>query len=31
MTAAIKLPEDFDRMGADYGKFRDYLIKRHAA
>ncbi len=31
MTAAIQLPEDFDRMGADYGKFRDYLIKRHAA
>jgi threonine synthase len=31
MTAAIKLPEDFDRMGADYKKFRDYLIKRHAA
>ena len=31
MTAAIKLPEDFDRMGADYKKFHDYLIKRHAA
>ncbi|HEX3889400.1 MAG TPA: threonine synthase [Verrucomicrobiae bacterium] len=31
MTAAIKLPEDFDRMGADYGKFREYLIARHAA
>ena len=30
MTAAIKLPEDFDRMGANYGKFRDYLIQRHA-
>jgi threonine synthase len=30
MTAMIKLPEDFDRMGADYGKFRDYLIERHA-
>ena len=29
MTAAIKLPEDFDRMGADYGKFREYLIQRH--
>jgi threonine synthase len=31
MTAAIKLPEDFDRMGADYGKFREYLIAKHAA
>ena len=30
MTAAIKLPEDFDRMGADYGKFREYLIAKHA-
>ena len=30
MTAAIKLPEDFDRMGADYEKFREYLIARHA-
>ena len=29
MTAAIKLPEDFDRMGADYEKFRKYLIQRH--
>jgi threonine synthase len=29
MTAAIKLPEDFDHMGADYGKFREYLIQRH--
>jgi len=29
MTAAIKLPEDFDRMGADYAKFREYLIGRH--
>ncbi len=29
MTAAIKLPEDFDRMGADYGKFREYLIELH--
>jgi threonine synthase len=31
MTAAIKMPEDFDRMGADYGKFREYLIAKHAA
>ena len=30
MTAAIKLPEDFDRMGADYEKFREYLIAKHA-
>jgi len=29
MTAAIQLPEDFDRMGADYGKFREYLIAKH--
>ena len=25
-----KLPEDFDRMGADYEKFREYLVKRHS-
>ena len=31
MTAAIQLSEDFDRMGADYEKFRAYLIKQHAA
>jgi threonine synthase len=30
MTTAIKLPEDFDRMGADYEKFREYLIKQHS-
>ena len=30
MTAAIQLPEDFDRMDADYEKFRDYLIEKHA-
>ncbi|MBI3878204.1 MAG: hypothetical protein HY300_19965 [Verrucomicrobia bacterium] len=30
MTAAIQQPEDFDRMGADYEKFRGYLIARHA-
>jgi len=29
MTAAIKLSEDFDRMGADYEKFREYLIQQH--
>ena len=26
MIAALKLPEDFDRMDADYEKFRAYLI-----
>jgi hypothetical protein len=31
MAAAINLPEDFDRMDADYGKFREYLVQRHAA
>jgi threonine synthase len=31
MTAAIKLPEDFDRMGADYENFREYLVQRHKA
>jgi threonine synthase len=31
MAAAIKLPEDFDRMGADYEKFRAYLLQHHAA
>ena len=30
MTAMNKLPEDFDRMGADYEKFREYLTARHA-
>jgi threonine synthase len=29
MQAALKLPEDYDRMGADYEKFRDYLISVH--
>ncbi len=31
MTTAIQLPEDFDRMGADYEQFRAYLIKAHAS
>jgi threonine synthase len=31
MTAAIKLPEDFDRMDADYENFREYLVQRHKA
>ncbi|MBI3851403.1 MAG: threonine synthase [Verrucomicrobia bacterium] len=29
METTNKLPEDFDRMGADYEKFRSYLIQRH--
>ena len=29
MTAAIQLPEEFDRMGADYENFRSYLLARH--
>jgi threonine synthase len=29
MAAAIRQPEDFDRMGADYDKFRDYLLQKH--
>jgi threonine synthase len=31
METAIKMPEDFDRMGADYGTFKAYLIRKHAA
>jgi threonine synthase len=30
MSAAIQLPEDFDRMGVDYEQFRQYLMARHA-
>ena len=30
MAAGLKLPEDFDRMGADYEKFKAYLIRKHA-
>jgi hypothetical protein len=29
MLAALKLPEDYDRIGADYAKFRDYLLELH--
>jgi threonine synthase len=29
MTAAIQLPEDFDRMSADYATFKSYLLARH--
>lgn len=28
MLASLKLPEDYDRMGTDYGQFRDYLLAR---
>lgn len=31
MTAGLQLPEDYDRLGVDYEKFRAYLIKQHAA
>jgi len=30
MQAALKLPEDFDRMEVDYEKFKEYLKTRHA-
>jgi threonine synthase len=30
MEAALKLPEDFDRMAADYEIFKAYLISKHA-
>jgi threonine synthase len=29
MEAMIQLPEDFDRMQADYQKFKEYLIEKH--
>ena len=29
MEARNKLPEDFDRMNADYGKFKEYLVEVH--
>ncbi len=31
MAAAIAMPEDFDRMDADYEKFKAYLLQHHAA
>jgi threonine synthase len=31
MEAMNKLPEDYDRMGAEYATFRDYLLARHPA
>ena len=29
MTAGLQLPEDYDRMDADYEEFRRYLLERH--
>ena len=29
MLAALKLPEDFDRMDADYETFKNYLLAKH--
>jgi threonine synthase len=28
MAAALKLPEDFDRMGADFERFKEYLLQQ---
>jgi threonine synthase len=30
MAAMIQLPEDYDRMEADYGAFKSYLISQHS-
>ena len=30
MLASLRLPEDYDRLDADYGKFREYLVQQHA-
>ena len=30
MLASLRLPEDFDHMGADYEKFKTYLLQQHA-
>lgn len=30
MAEALKMPEDYDRMGVDYEKFRNYLLAKHA-
>lgn len=30
MLASLQLPEDYDRMGADYEKFKAYLLAKHA-
>ncbi|NDE97818.1 MAG: hypothetical protein EB034_06010 [Verrucomicrobia bacterium] len=31
MNTGLQLPEDYDRMGADYEAFRAYLLKAHAS
>ncbi|HXA45898.1 MAG TPA: threonine synthase [Candidatus Angelobacter sp.] len=31
MEAAIKLPEEYDRMATDYEQFREYLQRHHSA
>ena len=31
MAAALKLPEDYNRMEADYERFREYLVQCHTA
>jgi hypothetical protein len=30
MREALRLPEDFDRLDADYAKFKAYLLQAHA-
>jgi threonine synthase len=30
MLASLRLPEDYDRMGADYAAFKQYLLQAHA-
>ncbi len=30
LVAAEQMPEDYDQMGTDYGKFREYLLAKHA-
>jgi threonine synthase len=30
MAEALKLPENFDRIGADYENFKAYLLAQHA-
>ena len=29
MLASLKLPEDYDRMGGEYEKFKAYLMAQH--
>ena len=31
MAAGLRLPEEYDRMNADYDKFRSYLLQHHTA